>query len=300
MSTSVQKRIFTVIALAAAPAVVTSTAHAAVVYNSIPRNYMVSQPIYMATPNLQNIFGDNAAYPENPNVADGDIASYQGLNANQSEQLLVLAAAEGVDSNGNPETPTSTGSNEYYAPSAFVQGSYGTITDIRIWTSATNSYQFNAPSEVAIYYSTQSNPEVGGGGWWGNIPGVSSSNVLTGPGDYTNVATILGVSGSIAPTSAGDSSNPDAVALTSSNYTVDTTDTTDSNGRSYVDLTVAIPAGATSLLFDFGTSPGYAEDVGIADIQASALSPVPEPASIGVLGMAAAGLLVRRRRGRSA
>jgi hypothetical protein len=140
-------------------------------------------------------------------------------------------------------------------------------------------------SFAPYFYAGQ--PENSGGSWWGNIPGVQSTDILSGPGDYTDVATILSVSGGVA-TSAGDSTNPDAVSISSSNYTLDST----GNYR-YVDLSVAIPAGATSLLFDFGTDDVYGDATLINDIQASAL---PEPASLGLVAITSAGLLMRRKR----
>ena len=68
------------------------------------------------------------------------------------------------------------------------------------------------------------------------------------------------------------------------------------DGWEYVDITVDIPAGATSLLFGFGINDTYNDGTGITDIQASA-DFVPEPASIGLIGIAAAGLLTAARPG---
>lgn len=62
-------------------------------------------------------------------------------------------------------------------------------------------------------------------------------------------------------------------------------------GYDYIDIPVDIPAGSVNaVFFDFGTS-GPGGHV-IAEIQAVA---VPEPVSMGILGIVAAGLLVRRR-----
>jgi hypothetical protein len=270
-----------------AVACVASTANAAVVYNSLPGNYMVTQPIYAAYNNGQNVVGTNSNFPENPQYADGDIISTPGgFSTVGRMQELSLTAAQGFDGNGNAMVGT------YYQPNDtvngsghFIQGTYGAINYIRIWTG-TGSYQFNPASEVSVYYSTQTHTENSGGGWWGNPPGINSGSAA-GTGDYTNVATILGVSGGPV-VSAFDPNNPDAIALTNSNYTLDSADQ-----RQYVDLMVNIPAGATSLLFGFGINDTFGQATGITDIQASA---VPEPATISLMGLASLGLLSRRRR----
>jgi hypothetical protein len=166
------------------------------------------------------------------------------------------------------------------------------IGTIRIWAenfiNQDGSTWEALPQQVAVAYSTQTyfDNTIGNGGSY------NTSTLGTLPSWVTQTP-ILGVNGD-APTEATSYGTGWADLSSSWNMVIQPVPQQVS-GLGYVDLTVDIPADATSVLISLGGDPEPGGDA-IADVQAIA---VPEPATIGVLGIAGAGLLVRRRRSNS-
>jgi hypothetical protein len=185
-------------------------------------------------------------------------------------------------------------------------GGFGAIQTIRIWapTSLNGWTASPNPQQVRIDYTT-SNSNL----WMGNgfnaaaymIGDLRDPNNIQGDGQAINGgyqypaqiwpdhATITAVNG-IAVT-------PDAEGYVSlaGAYQGGYLDTSNRDEQ-YVDLSVAIPAGAFSVAFEFGANTTGASGISITDIQANNVAVVPEPASLSLLGLSAGALVIRRRR----
>lgn len=194
--------------------------------------------------------------------------------------------------NGGTELNFAMTKGSYEADnSTFNAVAYGTqIETIRIWAenyiNSDNSIYQQLPQQVAVAYSTQTTFDnvINNGGSYdtntlGTLPSTWSSNQVA----------ITAVNG-VASTEAVDYGT-DWADLSNSWDIVETGLNGGHSELGYVDLSVVIPADATSVMISLGGTP-YAYE--IMDVQA--IGAVPEPASLGLLGLSSLALLARRRR----
>jgi hypothetical protein len=164
------------------------------------------------------------------------------------------------------------------------------IGTIRIWAADwinDDSSVWNAfPKQVKIAYTTNAAIYNAIGNGYAH----NSDTLGVLPGDWANDVTITAVNGN--PVSTMDYGEghgwTDLNGLFNQGNILVNSHQTDA----YVDLTVNIPAGATSVMVSLGQTPDSPGGLAVIDVQAS----VPEPASLGLLGFATTGLLIRRRR----
>ena len=159
--------------------------------------------------------------------------------------------------------------------SSFTNVPFGAIDTIRIYAhNYWNAYSdppawYQAfPQQVEIGYMTGSfNP---GNGYSYNTDG-GTLGVL--PGQYSNVATITAVNGAPALSATSNNSAYGAGWVNlNGEFTQGVTVLSGASTAAYVDLTVALPAGATSICVSFGqdnTSTGNQGGLAIAGIQAT-------------------------------
>ncbi|NNM87575.1 MAG: PEP-CTERM sorting domain-containing protein, partial [Phycisphaerae bacterium] len=186
----------------------------------------------------------------------------------------------------------------------FTSVPFGAIATIRIWAenyiNSDGSTWNSMPQVVAVGYTTSSNLT----GTISNGYSYNSGTVGSLPAPWTTIATILAVNGGTPgtpfdptdyPTSsgwvAGDFSQGIVTGLNGGHSTL-----------GYMDLSVNIPAGATSVMISFGqdgnsaSQPTYYSPGGLAITDLQAFGPVPEPTSLGMLVVGAIGLLLLKRR----
>ncbi len=163
--------------------------------------------------------------------------------------------ASGQDSNLNISITAGSLSED---GSTFNQNTFGAINDIRIWTQyvaysyPNQSSPWEGPvSQIKVIYSMTTNTAASGGSWWGN------GSILNGPntGIWNYSAPITAVNG--APVTADSNGFVDLTPFETSANLGAVEDGFgafgNSTGVAYpVQLSVAIPAGATSVVFEFG------------------------------------------------
>lgn len=179
----------------------------------------------------------------------------------------------------------------YFDTGGFVHDTFGEIKVIRIW-AADNRYPNNdgtyyviSPPRLRISYTTAALPNPGDAYTYNGDMHGSNTN-------YPNQVAISSVNGiAIAPTT-------DYVTLGQTAFTNGGSGGVSADGYNlrYIDVGVNIPAGAASIALQFGDiynpiNISETQGMVIADVQAA----VPEPGTLGLLGIGAMGLLARRR-----
>ncbi len=179
----------------------------------------------------------------------------------------------------------------HFNSGTFVQNTFGEIKLIRIWAADNRypnddgTYYVISPPRLRISYTTAALPNPSDAYTYNGDMHGSNTN-------YPNYVTISSLNGiSITPTT-------DYVTLGQTAFTNGGSSGVSVDGYTmrYVDVGVNIPAGATSVALQFGDiynpiKTNETQGMVIADVQAA----VPEPGSLGVLGIGAMGLMVRRR-----
>jgi hypothetical protein len=178
---------------------------------------------------------------------------------------------------GNPQTTWNSGtfSSTNMANIAFTQGSYnsgataftnapfGAIADIRIWAAQSGSWYLD-PAQIQIAYTTSSfNP--------GNGYTYNSGTLGIMPSTWNTVAPITAVNG-VASTTISYGSGTGWTSLSGA-FTQGSVTIPGGLTSKYVDLAVAIPAGATSIGISFGNVPTSTGGLLIQDVQAFAPAP---------------------------
>ncbi len=191
--------------------------------------------------------------------------------------------------------------------STFTSVPFGAIATIRIWAenyiNSDGSTWSSMPQVVAVGYTTNSNLT----STIRNGYSFNSGTAGTLPPTWSTMATISSVNGGTPGTPFDPTDYPTASGWVAGDFSQGTVTGLNSGHSTlaYMDLTVNIPAGATSVMISFGQdsgiatapSPSYYSPGGlaIADIQAYAPT-IPEPASLGLLAFGGLGLLLLKRR----
>jgi autotransporter-associated beta strand protein len=155
--------------------------------------------------------------------------------------------------------------------SSFTNVPFGAIDTIRIYAqnylnSPPNNWWVTFPQQVEIGYTTASfNP--------GNGYSYNSGTLGVLPGTWNNVATITAVNGApVLSATSNNSAYGTGWANLNGDFTQGLSILGPSSSSAYVDLTVAIPAGATSICVSFGqdnSGTGNPGGLAIAGIQAT-------------------------------
>ena len=239
-----------------------------------------------------NFFNQNGVAPLGPNISiavnnanDGGGGGWSGGTNNTNPYPI----GDGNSPVANENIANFYSSAQYFAGTscnvAFAQGYYtdtsgntfvnspfGAIDTIRIWAQ---SYLNSAgpppvwwaafPTQVEVGYTTSPIN-------LGNAYGMDSATG-TLPGNFPNVATILSVNGvgALAPSNATYGAGwADLTGSFTNGYTQ--IGNNPAQNAAYVDLTVAVPAGATGICFAFGeddSSTGNQGGLFISSIQAT-------------------------------
>lgn len=160
---------------------------------------------------------------------------------------------------------------------------YNSLDPVESWTKF--------PDQIKITFTDKTNLHV----WDGNT--YNSNTLGTTPSAWDQVATISSINGGATSAPANTVYDYNEGWINLDGEFIRTAEPTQSRVyyTGYIDLAVSIPAGTTSILISFGqvnNATGHLGGLDIREIQAI----VPEPASLGLLGMAGLGLLTRRRR----
>jgi hypothetical protein len=267
-----------------------ATSHAAPIIDELPGNLFhqynaPSDPnVGIAINNPQNMgggawSGNGPTYPTGGNsfVLDGDVTSQWDAGTFSGGGMLNVGITQG-----------------YYSAdtSTFTTTPFGAIGTIRVWArqylNNDGSSWTAFPQQVKIAYMTTANFNPGNGFSY------NSDTLGVTPGLWNNAATISAVNGA-APANITYGTVGGWVDL-DGQFTQGTVVESSNATRAYVDLSVNIPAGATSILLSFGqdnTGTGNQGGVAIRDIQAYA--PLPEPGTASLLAIGSLALLRRRR-----
>lgn len=173
---------------------------------------------------------------------------------------------------------------------SFTNTPFGAITTIRIWAqnhiNDDSSVWISMPQQVKVAYTTANfNP--------GNGYNYNSGTLGVTPATWGTDGTITSVNGAV-PTAPSDPAYATSLGWVDLTGKMTFAQTIDSHKTlAYADLSVSIPAGATSVLLSFGQTVNSPGGLNIMEVQAVA---VPEPVTMGLLATAGAGLLIRRRR----
>jgi hypothetical protein len=226
--------------------------------------------------------GDTTHYPINDAspILDGDLSTAWNSGTVSDPGMLNVGITQGYYGTD----PNNDG---------FTTVPFSKIAIIRIWASDyINDFGppkvmwQSLPVQVKVGYTTAANFDSHDGNKFKS----SALGIL--PASWDQEATITAVNG-VSSSTVSYGSGTGWTDLTGDFIT---TPETDRISRGYVDLTVNIPAGATSVLLSFGqinTSTGNQGGLVIRDIQASS---VPEPTTFGLLAVGSLALLRRRQR----
>ena len=253
--------------------------------------------------NPQNMSGGNGVggpnywVGGNSPVLDGTISTVWnagtfGLdyNGSKGEGMCNVAVSQGSYTPPPPGSPTNT-------VGTFTSVPFGAIGTIRIWAEeqpTPTGVWVNYPQQVKVAYATTNL----GAGIIGNGFNYNSGTLGVTPPSWNINADITAVNGG-APSAPTDSVYTPAEGWVAGAFTQGVT-VISSGGygvtAAYMDLTVNIPAGATSVMISFGqdnAGTGNQGGLTIADLQA--FGPVPEPGSLGLLAVGSLGLLLLKR-----
>ena len=234
----------------------------------------------------------------NSPVLDGSVSTLWNAGTFSGGGMCNVAISQGSYTPPPPGSPTNT-------LGTFTSVPFGAIATIRIWAenyiNSDGSTWNSMPQVVAVGYTTNSNLT----STISNGYSFNSGSAGTLPSFWNTMATISSVNGGAPGTPFDPTDYPTASGWVAGDFSQGTV--TGLNGGSstlaYMDLTVNIPTGATSVMISFGqdsgsvTAPSYYSPGGlaIADIQAYAPT-VPEPTSLCLLGLGGLGLLLPKRR----
>lgn len=240
--------------------------------------------VSIAPNNPQNMGGSSAIAGSNYPIGvgdsaplDGNVSTGWGSGTFGSGGMLNIGLTRGA----------------YNVGSGFTTTAFDEITMVRIWfgeyVNNDQSYWQKFPTQVKIAYTDTTNFYPGNGYTY------NSTTLGTTPADWDTNASITLVNGA-APSAPGNAAYATGDGWVSLAGVFDAGHTQSVTGNltyGYVDLAVSIPAGTTSILFSFGEVNSGTGNQGGLDIRE--FQAIPEPASLGLLGMAGLALLARRR-----
>ncbi len=277
-----------------AVAIVAAAAQAvsAATINELPGNLFhqngapVGGNVSIAINGPQNQQGGNGALgPSNPYpvygpspILDGDLDTAWAVGIFTDGAMANVAVAKGYYTDNTGST--------------FVGTPFTQVAQIRIWAAQYQnddlSFWQKYPQQVKVAYTTTANVNLG------NAYSLNSGTIGQTPATWNTNVAITALNG-VAPAAPANS----AYATGDGWVRLDNTFISQSTANShqilgYVDLSINIPVGATSILLSFGqdnTSTGNQGGLDIREIQAY----VPEPSSLGLLALGGTALLRRRR-----
>ncbi len=252
---------------------------------------VISDPQDMSGGN--GVYGSNYWVGGNSPVLDGSVSTIWNAGTFSGGGMCNVAISQG--SYTPSPLPNTLGT--------FTAVPFGAIATIRVWAENyinSDGTTWNAmPQVVAVGYTTNNNLTA----IISNGFNYNSSSVGTLPSPWNTTATILAVNGGTPGTPFDPTDYPTASGWVAGDFSQGTVTGLNSGHSTlaYMDLTVNIPAGATSVMISFGqdgsaTAPGYNSPGGLAIAEIQAYASVPEPASLGLLAFGGLGLLLLKRR----